>query len=97
MSSSSSSHDSSSNEWTSSSSDEEMLFDEMHQEVMFFQCALNALNSENLLNDHDEGEFGEFIDWVARVQDVLATMQQTTPLFKNLTNFTLMEFEELTS
>jgi hypothetical protein len=82
-----------------------MLFDEMDQEVvMFFQYVFNALNFEDLLNDHEDegiGEFvdwtGEFIDWVARVQDVLATMQHTPSLFKNLTNFTLMEFEELTT
>jgi hypothetical protein len=91
MSSSSSSHD-------SSLSDEEMLFDEMDQEVvMFFQCVFNAFNSEDLLNDHDDEGTGEFVDWVARVEDVLATMQHTPSLFKNISNFTLMEFEELTS
>jgi hypothetical protein len=59
MSSSSSSHD-------SSSSDEEMLFDEMDQEVvMFFQCVFNALNSEDLLNDHEDEGIREFVDWVA--------------------------------
>jgi hypothetical protein len=75
MSTSSSSHDPSSNEWTSSSSDEKMLFDEMDQEVvMFFQCAFNVPNSEDLLNDHeDEGTKG-LVDWVVRVQDALATM-----------------------
>jgi hypothetical protein len=56
MSSSSSSHDSSSSEWTSSSSDEEILFNEMDQEVvMFFQCAFNVLNSEDLNDNEDEG------------------------------------------
>jgi hypothetical protein len=61
MSSSSSSHD-------SSSSHEEMLFDEMDQEVvMFFQCVFNALNFEDLLNDHEDEGTREFVDWVARV------------------------------
>jgi hypothetical protein len=56
---SSSSHD-------SSSSDEEMLFDEMDQEVvMFFQCACNVLNFEDLLNDHEDEGFREFVDRVA--------------------------------
>jgi hypothetical protein len=67
------------------------------KKLLFFQCVFNALNSEYLLNDHEDEGTREFIDWVAKVQDVLATMQHTPSLFKNLTNFTLMEFEELTS
>jgi hypothetical protein len=52
------------NEWTFSS-DEEMLFDEMDQEViMFFQCAFNAFNFEDLLNDHeDRGLNNPLIRW----------------------------------
>jgi hypothetical protein len=51
-------------EWTSSS-DDEMLFDEMEQEViMFFQCAFNAFNFEDLLNDHeDRGLNNPLIRW----------------------------------
>jgi hypothetical protein len=60
---------------------------------LFFQCVFNALNSKDLLNDHVDEGIGEFVDWVARVRDVLATMQHTPSLFKNLTNFTLMEFD----
>ncbi len=68
MSSSSSSHDSSSSEWTSSSNDEEILFDEMDQEVvMFFQCAFNALNPKDLINDHEDEGTREFIDQVVGV------------------------------
>jgi hypothetical protein len=53
----SSSHD-------SSSSDEEMLFDEMDQEVvMFFQCVFNALNFEDLLNDHEDEGGNLLIGW----------------------------------
>jgi hypothetical protein len=51
-------------EWTSSS-DEEMLFDEMDQEItMFFQCAFNAFNFEDLLNYHeDKGLKNSLIRW----------------------------------
>jgi hypothetical protein len=48
--------------------DEEILFDKMDQEVvMFFQCAFNALNSKDLLNDHEDEGTGEFIDQVLGV------------------------------
>jgi hypothetical protein len=70
----------------------------MDQEViMFFQCAFDVLNSKNLLNDHEDEGTKEFIDQMARVRNALATMQATPSLFKNLTNFTLIEFEELAS
>jgi hypothetical protein len=72
--------------------------DEMVQEVvMFFQCAFNALNSEDVLNDHEDEGTKEFIDPVTGIKDVLATMQHTPSLFKNLTNFTWMKFEESAS
>jgi hypothetical protein len=98
MSSSRFSYDFFSNEWTSSSSDEEMLFNEMDQKVvMFFQCAFDVLNFEDLLNDHEDEGTKKFVDQVAKVQNALGTMQATPSLFKNLTNFTLTEFEELVS
>jgi len=91
MSSSRLSHD-------SSSSDEKMLFNEMDQEIiMFFQCAFDVLNSEDLLNDHEDEGTKKFVDQVARVRNALGTMQATPSLFKNLTNFTLIKFEELAS
>ncbi len=64
---------------------------------MFFQCAFNVFNSKNLLNDYEDEGTKEFIEWVARVQNVLATTQATPSLFKNFTNFTLTKFEELAS
>jgi hypothetical protein len=68
---------------------------EMVQEVvMFFQCVFNVLNSKDLLNDHEDEGTREFVDSVVGVQDVLATIQDTS-LLKNLTNFTWMEFEKL--
>jgi hypothetical protein len=91
MSSSNSSHD-------SSSSDEEMLFDEMDQKVvMFFQCIFNVLNFKNLITDHEDEWTKKFVDQAMWVEEVLAMMQATPFLFKNFTNFMLIEFEELTN
>jgi hypothetical protein len=70
--------------------DEGMLFDEMDQKVvMFLQCAFNVLNFEDLLNDHEDEGFREFIDRMVGIQNVLATMWHTPFLFKTLANFTL--------
>jgi hypothetical protein len=40
---------------------------------------------------------GPFVDPTNGVCDVLATLQSTPTLFKNLTNFTAIEFEDLAS
>ncbi len=75
MSSSRLNYDSFSNEWTSSSSNEEMLFNEMDQEVvMFFQCAFDVLNFEDLLNDHEDEGTKKFVDQVAKVRNALGTI-----------------------
>jgi hypothetical protein len=37
----------------------------------------------------------QFVDQAINVHDMLVTMQATLRLFKKLTNFTLLEFEEL--
>jgi hypothetical protein len=40
---------------------------------------------------------GHFVDPTNSVQDVLITLQSTPTLFKNLTNFTTINFEDLAS
>jgi hypothetical protein len=51
------------------------------------------LNFKNLLNDHEDERIKKFVDRAMWVQNVLATPS----LFKHFTNFTLIEFEKLTS
>jgi hypothetical protein len=46
------------------------------------------------VNELEESE-GQLVDPCVRIQDVFATMQAMPRLFKILTNFTLVEFDEL--
>jgi len=74
-----------------------MLLDELNQKiVLFFQYAFNAFNLEDPTNsDEDEGT-RQFVDFVVKDQNALATMQTTMALFNNLTKYTMTKFEDLT-
>jgi hypothetical protein len=45
-----------------------MLFDETNKFfLMYFQCAFNGFNFENLLNDKKDEEIEQFVDLMIRV------------------------------
>jgi hypothetical protein len=62
-----------------------------------FATTIVAANSSNMFNANElEKGAGHSMDSSVRVWDVFATMQATPRLFKTLTNFTLVKFDELT-
>jgi len=104
MSSSSESHVSSSrdhsssntNHFTSTSSDEEILEDMDEDNMVIFHCMAIACNSHNFFTSHEiEEGVGQSMDVRVGVKDILTTMRATPHLFKSLTNFILVEFDEL--
>ncbi len=93
-----SSSSSSTSSHSSSSSSDDILYDMDEEATMLFQCELVAWSVQDFFNSHEmEGGSGQSMDPTIGVQNVLATMHATPTLFKNLTNFIAIEFEELAS
>ncbi len=94
----SSSTSSTSSHSSSSSSDDDILYDMDEEATMFFQWGLVPWSAQDFFSSHEmEGGSGQSMDPTIGVQNVLATMHATPTLFKNLTNFIAIEFEELAS
>jgi hypothetical protein len=73
------------------------MLDDMNKEAtILLKCTYIVANFANLFNTHEmEERDDQFMDQAIDVHDMLVTMQATLTLFKKLTNFTLLEFEEL--
>jgi len=63
--------------------------------MAIFHCMVIACDSHNFFTSHEiEEGAGQSMDARVGVQDTLTTMRATPHIFKSLTNFTLVEFDE---
>jgi hypothetical protein len=81
----------------SSSSDSDFVFDGDCEEAMaVFAVSLSAISSSALFTSRELDDLDQsFVDRTVSIKDQLAAFSRMPSLFKNLTNFTLTEFEEL--
>jgi hypothetical protein len=80
------------------SSDDEVLYDMDQEATMFFHARfIVCIYGDLFIAIEMEDRGGHFVDPTNGVQDVLITLQSTPTLFKNLTNFTVVDFEDLHS
>ena len=82
---------------SSSSSGEDMIHGWDQETLMFLQLALAATcNSSEFFNANENEDGGQpFVNPAEGVRDQLSSARATPAQFKNLTNFTLDEFEDL--
>ncbi len=77
---------------------EEVLEDMDEEDMFIFHYMAVPYNSHEVFTSHEiEEGAGQSINLMVGVWNVLSTMRATPNLFKNLTNFTLVEFDELAS
>jgi hypothetical protein len=77
----------------------EQLFVNMDtQRQCAFACVVVVTNSFNMFNANElEEGVGQLVDLGMGIRDVLIIVRATPGLFKILTDFTLVEFNELTT
>jgi hypothetical protein len=80
------------------SSDDEVLYDMDQEATMLFHVGFIVYTSRYLFTtiEMEEGG-GDSMDPTNGVQDVLTMLRSTLTLFKNVTNFIAIKFEDLTS
>jgi hypothetical protein len=82
--------------FTSTSSDEEILEDMHEDDMAIYHWMVITCNSHNFFTSHEiEEGAGQSMDVRIGVQNILTTMWATSHFSKSLTNFTLVEFDEL--
>jgi hypothetical protein len=80
------------------SSDDEVLYDMNQEATLLFHVGFIVCTSRDLFTTIEmEERGGDFVDPTNGVQDVLTTLRSTSTLFKNVTNFIAIKFEDLTS